>query len=90
MKIEFSKQGYADLLEQMRKANYKFVRMSEALESSGKRAILRHDVDFSVEYAFEMAELESQKGIVATYFFTKDRVSGLLGMLLAWNMVLLT
>ena len=69
MKIEFSKQGYANLLEQMRKANYKFVRMSEALESSGKRAILRHDVDFSVEYAFEMAELENQKGVVATYFF---------------------
>ena len=67
--VEFSQRGYADLLKRMKAANYAFVRMSDALSTDEKRIILRHDIDFSVEYALEMARLEKSQDIEATYFF---------------------
>ena len=67
--VEFSQRGYTDLLKRMKAANYAFVRMSDALSTDGKRIILRHDIDFSVEYALEMARLEKSQDIEATYFF---------------------
>src|SRR4051812_43380145 len=33
------------------------------------RLILRHDIDFCVREARELAMVEAQKGLVATYFF---------------------
>ena len=43
--------------------------MSDALSIDGKCILLRHDVDFSVRYALEMAHLENQQGVKSTYFF---------------------
>ncbi len=37
--------------------------------SAEKSVMLRHDIDFSVELAEEMAEIEAEMGIAATYFF---------------------
>lgn len=67
--MEFSRQGYADLLMQIKAADYAFVRMGEALPNIGKRVVLRHDIDFSVGYALDMARLENDHGVHATYFF---------------------
>ncbi len=42
----------------------------DKLYSSGKRyLILRHDVDFSVDRALELAKIENNYGISSTYFF---------------------
>ena len=68
-KIEFSQRGYAHLLTRMKAADYQFVLMSDALSTHGKRIILRHDIDFSVEYALEMACIEANLDIKASYFF---------------------
>ena len=68
-KIEFSQRGYKDILKRMKAADYVFVRMNDALSTHGKRVILRHDIDISVEYALDMARLEKSQDIVATYFF---------------------
>ncbi len=67
--IEFSRQGYTDLLMQIKAADYTFVRMGEALPNAGKRVVLRHDIDHSVDYALEMARLENDFDVHATYFF---------------------
>ena len=31
--------------------------------------LIRHDIDFSIEYAYEVAQLERELGITSTYFF---------------------
>ena len=67
--LEFSQRGYIDLLECIKAADYSFAGMSDALSTDGKCILLRHDVDFSVRYALEMANLENRQGVKSTYFF---------------------
>jgi hypothetical protein len=69
MAHDFTLAGYASVLERARAAGYSLVPMKEALVP--KRSpimILRHDVDFALEYAEEMAALESRVGVRSTYF----------------------
>lgn len=67
--LEFSKDGYRKLLNQIKEKNYIFKKMHEFHILSDKQIILRHDVDFCVDYALEMAEIEYQNCIIANYFF---------------------
>ena len=68
--ISFSPGGYRYVLHQIRDRGYTFAKMADSqVQAGGPVAILRHDIDFSVEYALQMARLESEEGACATYFF---------------------
>lgn len=67
--ISFSPNGYRQLIEHMLDIGYLSILMKEAFEADGLAVILRHDVDFSVDYALQMARLEHEIGVRSTYFF---------------------
>lgn len=46
--------------------SYNFVLYNEVLKN--KSVILRHDIEFSIPIAFEMAKIENELGIKSTYF----------------------
>ena len=60
---------YRKLLKRLLKEGFKFVFFQEFNPEDKKQIILRHDVDFSTEYAFRMAKIEAELGIKASYFF---------------------
>lgn len=62
----FSPSSYLSLLARFEKAGYDF-RFFDDHGPDGS-LILRHDVDFSLEYALEMARLEQSVGATSTYF----------------------
>lgn len=66
---DFSLKHYFDVLVSL-KNEYAIgaLREFERLKKSKKFIILRHDVDFSLEYALELAEKESEHKIRSTYF----------------------
>jgi peptidoglycan/xylan/chitin deacetylase (PgdA/CDA1 family) len=69
MSVEFNPEGYRDLLRAALQAGYSVLPMREAVHATERRVLLlRHDVDFSLEYAVEMAKAEQQLGIRSTYF----------------------
>jgi hypothetical protein len=57
---------YAELLDAAQQGGYRFTTFDT--EPRTGDLLLRHDIDMSLEAALTMAELEAQKGIVATYF----------------------
>lgn len=65
----FSLQHYQDVLE-FAKEKYIFLTFSEYQTATNYSNVilLRHDVDYSIEKAFEMAKLENEMGIKSTYF----------------------
>jgi len=69
IKCEFSLQHYLNVLNSVKK-NYSIGTVGEYQNLSKKKKfiILRHDVDFSLDYALEMAKKETQKNIRSTYF----------------------
>lgn len=58
---------YADLLRAATGAGYSF-RLFSAPESPGRAFYMRHDVDLDVFAARDMARLEAEAGVQATYF----------------------
>ncbi|MBT4888140.1 MAG: hypothetical protein HON65_01115 [Rhodospirillales bacterium] len=63
----FSPKNYLYLLELLSFEEYKTVNFATA-DSNQKHLILRHDIDFDLQAALKMAELEAQSGYEATYF----------------------
>src|ERR1700733_1366834 len=61
---------YATLLASLHSHGYMFVTFDDAVtaDSSHKYVLLRHDVDFSLDLAAEMASWEAARGIHADYF----------------------
>ena len=58
---------YSSLLQSFKSLNYTF---SGFFPCAAERAIvLRHDIDFCVPSALELARLEAKAGVQATYFF---------------------
>jgi hypothetical protein len=57
---------YAELLEAAQAGGYRFA-FFDAEPQAGD-VLLRHDVDMSLDAALEMAVLEAERGVVATYF----------------------
>lgn len=64
-----NKIAYRKLLKDYLKKGFKFVTFEEFNPKKEKQIILRHDIDFCLEYAMEMAEIEHKLGIKANYFF---------------------
>ncbi len=59
---------YYEFLENAKISGYKFFPVFEYKTECDKKIILRHDVDFSLEYALEMAKIENELNIVSTYY----------------------
>lgn len=64
---DFTRENYARLLD-LAHASYEF-RTYQDYASCARYVLWRHDLDFSVHAAAKLAEIEAQKGVVATYFF---------------------
>lgn len=65
--MEFTTKAYIDLLNILKHKGYHFCLYCES-DTVKKSVIIRHDVDFSLEKALEMAKLEHDLGVKSTYF----------------------
>jgi hypothetical protein len=69
----FTYTGYRELIRDFLLAGYRFVDASEFMRhttlESGPVVFMRHDIDFDIDAANAIAEIESEEGIQATYFF---------------------
>lgn len=70
MSGDFSPSGYRSLLDAALARGYAIRPMAGALDAPRDRPVLllRHDVDLSLDYALELARLEAEAGVAATYF----------------------
>jgi hypothetical protein len=57
---------YAELLEAAQEGGYRFAFFDR--EPQAGDVLLRHDVDMSLDAALEMAAMEAERGVAATYF----------------------
>lgn len=65
----FSRQGYLSLLTLAKDVGYDIRPMREAWRVDGDLPLLlRHDVDFSLRLALDMAQLENEREIRSTYY----------------------
>jgi hypothetical protein len=65
----FTLAHYGEILRQAKAMSYRISRLREARSTieSGGIIFLRHDIDFSVEDAYRMAQFEEQLGVRSTY-----------------------
>ena len=67
--MEFNLTEYKDALIESQKKGYEVVNFQSALVNNNERKILiRHDVDFSLDQAVEIAKIEASLNVSATYF----------------------
>lgn len=69
--MEFSLEGYGELLSVFKDASYSFCGFEEIdsrLTEGHPFVVLRHDIDISLRPALEIAHIEYEQGIQATYF----------------------
>ena len=65
----FSLKRYAMCLQKMKDLDYKTIQVRDSMNSLPDRfIILRHDIEYSIDCVFAMAELEHQYGIHSSYF----------------------
>lgn len=67
IKMEFTYSSYSILVEKIRAKGYIFSGYSDC-DQYKKNVIFRHDVDFSMKKAVDLANLESELGVKSTYF----------------------
>lgn len=65
--MEFTYDAYREMLFLLREHQYRPCGYFD-YEDSGKCVILRHDIDYSVERALTLAQLEHDEGVRSTYF----------------------
>ena len=65
----FTKDSYAFLIQSFFKRGYRFGMFDELDYFLNGIVYLRHDIDFSVEWAYEMALCDYNLGIRSTFFF---------------------
>jgi len=69
--LDFSLDGYRELLSAFKNSGYSFCGFEEIdarLTEGYPFVVLRHDIDMSLRPALEIARIEYQQGIQATYF----------------------
>jgi hypothetical protein len=66
---DFTIARYGQLIELARSQGFVFVAFGDVFPPAGKIILWRHDVEFSPHTALRMAEIESDAGVKATYFF---------------------
>jgi hypothetical protein len=63
---------YRELLDAAREGGYRFATFDE--QPAPRSIFLRHDVDFSLDAAVRLAEVEAEQGARATYFLMTESV----------------
>jgi peptidoglycan/xylan/chitin deacetylase (PgdA/CDA1 family) len=63
----FTYDAYREFLDRLRRGGYAFGTYAEPVPE--RTVVLRHDVDWSPERARQMARIEAERGVSATYFF---------------------
>ncbi|WP_051694108.1 formyltransferase family protein [Desulfohalovibrio reitneri] len=66
--LAFTRPMYARLLDALLEGGYRFAPLDEPDDGAEPVVFLRHDVDKSVARALEMARMEHERGVRATYF----------------------
>lgn len=69
--IPFSPAGYRTLIGELSASGYSFCRFEE-LVSGSQEVSLRHDVDYSVEYALEIARWDAEMHVSSDFYFLVD------------------
>ena len=64
---DFSLDGYRQLLHQLREREYRFCSFHD-LQTDRADIVLRHDIDLSLEHAVNLATLEAEEGVQASYY----------------------
>ena len=62
----FSYNEYKNIIELV-KTHLPIVDFGEVTEEMDKFCVLRHDIEFSVDRAYELAKIEKDLGVVSTY-----------------------
>ncbi|MCT4633634.1 MAG: hypothetical protein N4A76_12990 [Firmicutes bacterium] len=65
--MEFTFESYKNLVKLLKEKGYEIVSYNN-IDSVDKGVVMRHDVDFDLEKALEMAKIENEIGISSTYF----------------------
>ncbi len=67
----FSIESYKELISGFRKAEYSFIKFTDRKNNMGGTpyVIMRHDVDFCLQSALGLAEIENKLGVKSTFFF---------------------
>lgn len=66
--MEFTYDEYRRLLLKLSEYGYKDCLYDECQNVSGKKVVLRHDIDVSLDEAVRFSEIEKEVGVKATYF----------------------
>ena len=66
--MNFNLNNYIKIIQEYKQKNYKFINFNNNVDEY-KNIILRHDVDFDIQKAFEMAKAENSEDITSTFFF---------------------
>ena len=67
--IRFDLSGYFSIVERAKAKGFHAMPFADAMTTEEERVlILRHDVDFSLQYAYELSLAETRRGIRSTYF----------------------
>lgn len=67
---DFTLSIYRELLDELKRAGYRFQTFNDFLSQPQERAILlRHDVDDRKLHSLEFARIQNEKGIVGSYYF---------------------
>jgi hypothetical protein len=72
MSCRFDLEHYAEILEAGKAGGYRFAFFADAPERGD--IYLRHDIDLSLDAALQMAELEAEHDVVATYLLMTKSV----------------
>lgn len=65
--MQFTYAAYRELIALLKAQNYRFCGYFDH-EGADKRIILRHDIDYSMERAVKLAQVEQEEGVRSTYF----------------------
>ncbi len=65
--MEFTYAAYRELIALLKEHQYRFCGYFDH-QGSDKRVILRHDIDYSMERAVKLAQVEQDAGVQSTYF----------------------
>lgn len=66
---DFTFENYKRLIELAKEKGFQFILHKDKFEAERKDVIWRHDVEFEPELSLKMAQIESEAGVKATYFF---------------------
>jgi hypothetical protein len=64
----YSTKNYRSLLDAAQRSGYRFSSFLDRGEAEGRRIYLRHDVDFSLSGAVDLARINASVGVAGTFF----------------------